>query len=512
LQHISNYQPAQLKLTPELFYKYVDHVVDSDYAETIKRYIYKTSSSNSWVTIVKEDLTTHGLHSLMIRHLMHQDFYLGVSCSDRTQHLIIDLDFRSDVSELNHRCNAVIDALKAAIGLPNVILRSSDKQGRHLRWLLGNPLDRQKLHNFTKGLLKDAGIELQKGVVEVFPGINHKAIRMPLGIGGAILSSSYDVLWDQSTPLAYGLTTYISLCQSRVNIIKVTNHPRWGSVVDKTRVETIGSESDPFRQAEEVWLPIGLTNHSQKLKAIVDLSIHNWHAGLTEVEAIASIQDWLKAKNNGFSKDYIDDPEKELSITIPSAVRFIYDSAEEQGFRKRHCSYNFEKQNLSKQDVKMILELTDDFDRQLWLFSLLTYIKTHQTNGQVVLHCLTMNDLRGCSMNSRTMLMEYAVSLGIIELIEEYSKDRAKARLFKFNWTFSTDTDTYSTIESFLLKNYKYSQLVKKYNRYRAMAIRNHTDSVDIISNYSMLNKQQDKAVVEDFAGKSLWDLWKSKS
>jgi hypothetical protein len=231
------------------------------------------------------------------------------------------------------------------------------------------------------------------------------------------------------------------------------------------------------------------------------------------VESTERIQLWLERAHNGKSKDFTANSEKELRITIPETVDFIYRSAEEQGFRRRNAISEFEQLFLAEDDIDRILKLTEDFDKQLWLFSLLTYIKTHQTGNTVVLHSLTVNQLRGCSMNSRTTLIEYAVELGLIEMVEDYDREAGKARLYKVNWAFNSENSrSFTSLERYLQVKYKYGDLVKNYNRYRAMAIR---DYVDNPSDYSMIKaketslKQKEEKPDET---QSVWELWQHKN
>jgi hypothetical protein len=528
LSQALNTKLSTLRLPAVLFQQFVSQVVDSDYAETIGRYIYKTHKDNRWTTVTRGDLTQERLRVLVARHLSQESYFTGVSCSDKTRHMILDLDWQGDEVELNQRCDRVISILEPTLGRPTVILRSSEKGGRHLRWLLNNPLDRQKLHNFVKAMLFLGGVSLRKGVVELFPGLKHKCIRLPLGLGGALLDDLYNVVWDESTPLAYGVTAYLTLCQVKVNALKLVTHPKWGLSTSNLKsllsiaepipaiplaTNTPLDDLDPFQRVERVWLKVGLTNEKQKLRAITDLAIYNWHAGYTKVESTERIQLWLERAHNGKSKDFTANSEKELRITIPETVDFIYRSAEEQGFRRRNAISEFEQLFLAEDDIDRILKLTEDFDKQLWLFSLLTYIKTHQTGNTVVLHSLTVNQLRGCSMNSRTTLIEYAVELGLIEMVEDYDREAGKARLYKVNWAFNSENSrSFTSLERYLQVKYKYGDLVKNYNRYRAMAIR---DYVDNPSDYSMIKaketslKQKEEKPDET---QSVWELWQHKN
>ena len=82
-------------------------------------------------------------------------------------------------------------------------------------------------------------------------------------------------------------------------------------------------------------------------------------------------------------------------------------------------------------------------------------------------------------MYNRTSLIKIIEKAGIIKLTEDYDKHKGKARSYGVLWDFQQEGKMYKSLPQFLMESFSYTELVKRYNRYRAISLRKQVSDLE---------------------------------
>ena len=112
---------------------------------------------------------------------------LGTARGETTRALIIDLDAKTESARFSLR--ARLDSVIAVLGKPSLLTSSSGTTtgGIHATYLLPTPTPTVALNRAITGRLRDAGVEVKPGWIEVLPEAPTKNVRLPLGRGSHTL-------------------------------------------------------------------------------------------------------------------------------------------------------------------------------------------------------------------------------------------------------------------------------------------------------------------------------------
>ena len=206
---------------------------------------------------------------------------------------------------------------------------STPRGGLHLYFILAQPNFSNRVTQWAKDRLVDAGIALAQGKVEVYPN-GGKPIRAPLGRDCRLLDPQ---TLEPITCNREGDLWALDQILAGERYDRLVIPPDYGAIElpvepSKRRLRLPGDGA--FMQEVDRLLRVGLTGRGQRNEALLKLGWYcSRHLGFRGASAVAWMEAWIRDKHNGKSEDYNKRPDQ-VRQQIVGIVRY-YDAEERRG-------------------------------------------------------------------------------------------------------------------------------------------------------------------------------------
>lgn len=191
---------------------------------------------------------------------------------------------------------------------------------------------------------------------------------------------------------------------------------------------------------------------------------------LSEDETYEVISNWYLAHDHN-SKDWKDNPERVLR-QLRSAINSYYRKVEQKSdaFLKQY------RKKLRTMDILNITQITSDYRKQKFIFSLLQYgLNNKDSRDKLRLPYEAIIKFDCCSDRSYKEKIAFCEKVGLITKVREYWRQDNRARTFRINYSFNTTGDLVGTLEDGLKKIFPLKELKAKYSRWTYNKIREDT-------------------------------------
>jgi hypothetical protein len=197
-----------------------------------------------------------------------------------------------------------------------------------------------------------------------------------------------------------------------------------------------------FRKVIETILKEGIKEYGTRYHIQCKLVYHYWSLGHTKEKCYDLIHRWYLSHNHQ-SKDWKKNPDRVLR-NLKTAVECLYRNAQSKGY----FPYPKYKKHLRVPDVRSIIQMTSDYRKQKFIFSLLEYaLNSIDSKNQFRLPLKGILKFDCCSGRSYIEKMEFCESIGLIEKVREYYRQQGRARTYFINYAFSEDGEQVNSLE-----------------------------------------------------------------
>ena len=125
-------------------------------------------------------------------------------------------------------------------------------------------------------------------------------------------------------------------------------------------------------------------------------------------------------------------------------LRVLYRNAQSKGYQPhpKHKKY------LRVADVRNIVQMTTDYRKQKFIFSLLEYaLRTKDSKNRFRLPIKAILKFDCCSWKSYSEKMAFCESIGLIQKVREYYRQQRRARTYLINYAFNEDGEQVNSLE-----------------------------------------------------------------
>jgi len=246
----------------------------------------------------------------MVRKHLNGDYYVGASGRAFTRTVTVDIDAHDGQSkeDVLARTEAVIQA----VGDAKPLVTTTPRGGAHTTWLTSEATWTESGRAFVVNRLKEAGIRLASGDVEVFPH-GRKLLRLPLGRDCLMLDpESLEPVGDRRASIEALDWLLANDKLERLEIPEEFNPTTVQAKTGKTRRQREFNRTavSPFMREIDNLLFFGLQGPNSRNNAMLKL---NWYAhailGHDPDTVAKDLQGWIDEGHNGFSRDYNRNPQ-----------------------------------------------------------------------------------------------------------------------------------------------------------------------------------------------------------
>lgn len=412
----------------------------------------------------------------IVRHLMGKHL-VATFPGPYTKYLCLDLDYSIDLKE-------TLDAI-LRIFPKSLVTQSSMSEGIHVYHFFESKISVNKLQKLINKILDSRGIVVQPGYCEIFPQIN-RALRLPLGKGSYVLDE------ETLSPLHQNVGEGIKLIKEKItyhSITEILSHSKAGSKLTPSipplyeavrNIATLSNGINDSMTTSNSRIP----NHpwdklrGREFKDLIDQSLRSgieetgtryflqsklifyyWSLNYSKEQCYDLILKWYLSHDHQ-SKDWKNNPDRVLR-NLKSAIECLYRNAQPKG----HYPHPKHKKHLRVADVRNIVQMTPDYRRQKFIFSLLAYaLNTKDLIAEFRLPKKTIIKFDACSNTSYQEKISFCESIGLITKIKEHSREDHRARTYRLNYEFLDDEEVVETLEDGLKKIFKLRDLRKMYS------------------------------------------------
>jgi hypothetical protein len=223
-----------------------------------------------------------------------------------------------------------------------------------------------------------------------------------------------------------------------------------------------------FRKAIGTILKDGIKEYGTRYDTQCKLVYHYWSLNCTKEECYESIRKWYLSHDHQ-SKDWKNNPDRVLR-NLESAIKCLYSNAQYKGYHP----YPKYKKHLRVADVRNIVQMTTDYRKQKFIFSLLEYaLNSIDSKNQFRLPLKAILKFDCCSGKSYLEKIEFCQSIGLIQMVREYYRQEGRARTYLINYAFSEDGEQVNSLEEGLKKVLDAKTLKLRYSWRSLTKIRN---------------------------------------
>jgi len=216
-----------------------------------------------------------------------------------------------------------------------------------------------------------------------------------------------------------------------------------------------------FRKEIATILKDGIKEYGTRYYTQCKLVYHYWSLNCTKEECYESIRKWYLSHDHQ-SKDWRNNPDRVLK-NLESAIECLYRNAPFKGYHP----YPKYKKHLRAADVRNIVQMTPDYRKQKFIFSLLRYaLNAKDLRAGFRLPKKAIIKFDACSNTSYQGKISFCESIGLIAKIKEHSREDHRARTYRLNYEFFDDEEVVESLEDGLKKIFKLRDLRKKYSRH----------------------------------------------
>jgi len=197
-----------------------------------------------------------------------------------------------------------------------------------------------------------------------------------------------------------------------------------------------------FKKEIETILKDGIKEYGTRYHTQKKLVWHYWSLGYSKEKCYESICEWYHSYNHQ-SKDWQKSPDRVLR-NVKSAIESLYRNAPPKG----HQPHSKHKKYLTVEDVRNIVQMTTDYRKQKFIFSLLEYaLRTSDSKNRFRLPIKAILKFECCSWRSYSEKIAFCESIGLIQKVREYYRQQGRARTYLINYAFNEDDEQVNSLE-----------------------------------------------------------------
>ncbi len=382
------------------------------FIQRVPRYGFKKIGGRDWRTVNKP------MHDGVIKDHIDGKCYIGTIAPWYPKWGLIDIDNKS-IKE--------IEKIRNKLGMDdkNSMLYGSERPGHYHLIFAPEYLEAPPTVNLMNDALKGF-CDIQ--VVELYP-TTKKIVRVPFSpycdfIGEYAYLNGSDFAqklhwFSKLDPYNLAYAPRKNIHTKRLDLI----YP-----VDEVLKPPLNTSAEAMYYIENGIQEQGTREHCQFL-----ILLWLWRQNFTPEDAFKTTASWLKAKNNGKSKDFKKNPK--LCIDhINRQIKRIWGSYSYAGIypdkiQKEYCGY------ITSQDVPMIMQIArGSLPRMRFMFNLIKYIYPRRHRGEISVHCSKLTNWSSKSTYIK-FLMELE-SQGIIMRGKSYEVNGYSKKI-QIKWQFA---------------------------------------------------------------------------
>lgn len=336
------------------------------------------------------------------------EHYLGfIMRKTLTKFMVFDVDVKSPDQRVTLKSR--FDCIIEIFGNPNMI-SSSPSGGLHIYYMLDDTYHHSAIHHAVTQLL-----QLERGNIELFPSNN--GLRLLGGKDMHLLDDNLEIIADCPADIYQHLSYQLKFGR-RHNLLSCLPY----FPADKKPVKKHKPKLEKrFRFNELVGK--GLSSPSSRHEAMLFLSHYlQTFEDFDRSTTITFLENWIRDKNNGFSKDFRRDPEMVKRDII--GVVNSYDRS------KAVFPRSFNRAILSNHNIEQIQLLVKAINSRMgikdtslypFLLDLFSYCKSNHQNFAVDIPKIVFQN---CEFGSRTRYLKFKhvlKDMGILRTIRNYS-------------------------------------------------------------------------------------------
>lgn len=216
-----------------------------------------------------------------------------------------------------------------------------------------------------------------------------------------------------------------------------------------------------FKKEIETILKDGIKEYGTRYHTQKKLVWHYWSLGYSKEKCYESICEWYHSYNHQ-SKDWQKSPNRVLR-NVKSAIESLYRNAPPKG----HQPHSKHKKYLTVVDVRNIVQMTTDYRKQKFIFSLLEYaLNAKDSKGQFNLPRVVITTFDCCSDKSYQEKIRFCESISLIRKVREYYRQERRARTYAMNFAFGKDGIPVNSLEQGLKRIFDLETLQLSYSKW----------------------------------------------
>ena len=220
------------------------------------------------------------------------------------------------------------------------------------------------------------------------------------------------------------------------------------------------AKSDFKKQVDRI-LKDGVEQPGTRYECQMKLVWHYWSLNYTEEDCYQAVTQWYRSHDHQ-SKDWKKKPHSVL-LELRRAVKSLYRNASLKGYepRRRHLC------GLTITDIERIIELTDDYRMQKFIFDLLRYaLNAKDSDDTFRLPKNAIIKFSCCSSLNYQEKIRFCELRNLIIITREYYRQESRARTYRVHFSFSAEGEVVDSLEEGLKRIYTQRVLRARYSRW----------------------------------------------